>query len=151
MGLIALTLSAFLVCGVMAQTCEHCQHGAKPPALHSICHVEIPTTDFTKSKAFYEALFGWKVEIDTVMNYASFETGTPPGGGFMKWDKISQEKETTNVYVLVASIEESCQKAQTLGGIVACAKTPVGDMGWFAMVVDPCGAGIGLWEEAKKQ
>jgi predicted enzyme related to lactoylglutathione lyase len=38
--------------------------------MHEICHVEIPTTDFAKSKEFYETLFGWKVEVDPVTNYA---------------------------------------------------------------------------------
>jgi predicted enzyme related to lactoylglutathione lyase len=32
--------------------------------MHGICHIEIPTTDLAKSKAFYENVFGWKVEVD---------------------------------------------------------------------------------------
>lgn len=126
------------------------QEPALPQTLHSIVHIEIPTTDFQKSKAFYEALLGWKVQIDTVMNYATWEASAPPNGGFMKWDKISQEKETTLIYVLVEDVDAACRKSESLGGKTALPKQPVGDMGWFAVIQDPCGASLALWQEAKK-
>jgi predicted enzyme related to lactoylglutathione lyase len=122
----------------------------KPAAQHPIVHIELPSTDLAKSKAFYEALFGWKVQIDTVMNYASFETGGELGGGFMKWDKITKDKEATCAYVLVDNAEEMGQKATALGGCVVVPKTAVGDMGWFVTICDPNGAAIGLWESTKK-
>ncbi len=120
------------------------------PPLGSIVHIEIPTTDFQKSKAFYEALFGWKVQIDTVMNYAMFETSAPPGGGFVKWDKINQDKEVPLFYILVSSVEDMTQKAEALGARVCMSKQEVPGMGWFAVFTDPVGAPFAIWEGMKR-
>jgi len=68
----------------------------------------------------------------------------------MKWDKICQEKECTTVYVLVENLDETYRQAESLGGKVVMPRQAVGDMGWFAVILDSCGASIGLWEEAKK-
>ena len=49
----------------------------------SICHIEFPTTDIARSKAFYESVFGWKVNLDTGFpDYALFSTPKGVGGGF---------------------------------------------------------------------
>lgn len=45
-----------------------------------IDYVELPTTDLSATKAFYEAVFGWKFE-DYGPGYASFFDGRI-GGGF---------------------------------------------------------------------
>ena len=54
-------------------------------------HVEIPVTDLKKAKEFYSKLFGWKVDLLPGMNYALFETGAKPGGGFNKVDKMKAD------------------------------------------------------------
>ena len=117
---------------------------------HPICHIEIPTTDFEKSKKFYEALLGWTVELWPQMNYAVWKPGEGVDGGFQMWKKISKDKEATLVYALVESVDEYSRKAEALGGRVVVPKQAVGDMGWFAVIADTCGATIGLWESAKK-
>jgi predicted enzyme related to lactoylglutathione lyase len=44
----------------------------------------------------------------------------------------------------------SAAQAKKLGGTIMRDKTPVADMGAFAILLDPTGAAIGIWENAKK-
>jgi predicted enzyme related to lactoylglutathione lyase len=120
--------------------------------MHQICHVEIPTTDFAKSKAFYENVFGWKVEVDPATKYAMWTPEDGPGGGFNLVEKPCTCGEAAClVYIFVASVDEKCKEVEAAGGKITKPKTAVGDMGWYALFEDPAGAAVGLWESAKKQ
>ncbi len=116
--------------------------------LHSFCHIEISTTDLERARDFYSGLFGWKVEMMPDQSYATFETGTPPAGGFRKVDRIDPGEPGSPLnYILVENIEATIEKAQELGaGPVVVEKTAVGDMGWFAIFVDPDGNSVALWQ-----
>ncbi|MCK4428654.1 MAG: VOC family protein [candidate division Zixibacteria bacterium] len=118
---------------------------------HSICHIEIPTTDMEKATKFYEGLFGWKIKMEPGSDYAFFDTGTEPGGGIMKTDKVSQPTGMgLTFYVLVDSIEDTLSKAEKLGGKLVKEKTAVGDMGWFGLFSDLDGNVIGIWKSKPK-
>jgi predicted enzyme related to lactoylglutathione lyase len=52
-------------------------------------------------------------------------------------------------YVLVDNLETSVSKAQSLGASIMKDKTEVMGMGWFAILKDPVGAMIGLWQSAR--
>ncbi len=120
--------------------------------MHEICHVEIPTTDFAKSKAFYEKVFGWKVELMPEMNYATWEAETGPGGGFnLVKEPCACEDGCCLVYVLVASVDDKAKELAAAGGKITTPKTAVGDMGWFAVCRDPGGGVVGLWESVRKE
>ena len=47
-------------------------------------HVELMTTDVAKAKAFYGALFDWKLEDIPGMDYTMINVGEGTGGGMMK-------------------------------------------------------------------
>jgi predicted enzyme related to lactoylglutathione lyase len=114
---------------------------------HSICHIEIPTTDLTKAAKFYQELFGWKIEMWQGSDYATFDTGKEPGGGIMKVDKVSPPIGMgLTFYVLVESIEDTLSQAEKLGGKLVKEKTAVGDMGWFGLFSDLDGNVIGIWK-----
>ena len=114
---------------------------------HHICHVEIPTTDFEKAKVFYSNLFGWKVNMMPDMNYAAFQTGAEPGGGFNKVDKVtSLGEEGVLIYVSVDEIQQTLAKVTELGGNIVKEKTEIPEIGWYALFVDPEGNVIGIFE-----
>ena len=118
---------------------------------HSICHIEIPTTDMEKATKFYQELFGWKIEMMQGSDYAFFDTGKEPGGGIMKVDKVSPPMGMgLTFYILVDSIEDTLSKAETLGGKLVKEKTAVGDMGWFGLFSDLDGNVIGIWKSKPK-
>ena len=52
-------------------------------------------------------------------------------------------------YVLVDDLKKAVEKANVLGGTVMKDETQVKDKGSFAIMEDPTGAMLGLWESTK--
>lgn len=113
--------------------------------MHTICHYEIPSTDFAKSKAFYEGLFGWPIQEMPEMSYMVFgEGGQGVGGGFNKVETVNNEG--IQVYIEVEDIPATLAKAKELGGQVVLEKTQISpEHGNMAFILDSCGVKIGLW------
>jgi predicted enzyme related to lactoylglutathione lyase len=119
--------------------------------MHEICHVEIPSTDFAKSKEFYEKVFGWKVELMPEMNYATWVAEAEPSGGFNHVkEPCTCGEGCCLVYILVASVDDKAKEVEATGGKITTPKTAVGDMGWYAVFQDAAGGVAALWESAKK-
>ncbi len=113
-------------------------------ATNTLCHFEIPSSDFVRSKAFYEALFGWKVEIMTESNYAAFRNDGGLSGGFNPVESIT--RDGIQIYIYVDEIEATLAKAVSLGGQILREKTEIGGgHGCYAFLADTCGAQIGVW------
>jgi predicted enzyme related to lactoylglutathione lyase len=118
-------------------------------------HVELASTDVAKSKQFYARLFDWKLE-DMPMpegTYTVIGVGDTKGGGSgggMMQHPMPGAPSMWMAYVLVDDIQASTKKAQELGATVMREVTPVQDMGWFSIIVDPTGAHLGLWQTKQK-
>jgi predicted enzyme related to lactoylglutathione lyase len=110
-------------------------------------HVELNTTDVAKAKAFYGKLFDWKME-DIPMpdfTYTILNVGEGTGGGLMK-NPMPGVPSFWLAYVLVDDINAATQKAKSLGATIVKDVTEVKDMGWLSIIMDPTGAGLGLWK-----
>jgi len=121
---------------------------------HTIVHFEIPAENLERIKKFYSDLFGWKfekfpgpTEYWNVQTVPVNEEGIPmrPGvnGGMMKKDR--PEHKPVN-YISVESVDEYSNKAVQLGGQIIVPKMEIPGMGWWALVLDPDGNQIGLFE-----
>jgi hypothetical protein len=118
---------------------------------NSFVHVELNSTDVTKSKAFYGKLFDWKMEdmdMGGGMTYTTLKPGEGVGGGMMK-QLIPGAPSSWLSYVLVDEIKAATQKAKSLGATVMKDVTEVPGMGWFSIITDPTGAHLGLWQNKK--
>jgi predicted enzyme related to lactoylglutathione lyase len=113
---------------------------------------EIPTDDLGCAKKFYSALFGWKINPIPSMsgpegnNYHHIDTGGPdasPDGGMMK--RVHPQQSITQ-YIGVPSVAKFMTKVGKLGGKVCVPKTPVPQMGYFAVCQDTEGNTFALWE-----
>ena len=113
----------------------------------NIVHVEFSTRDAKESAAFYQALFGWKMETDEQFSYTQWDPGIPPGGGF---NPVGEQASAGDVLVYVSSddIAADLAKATDLGGTVLVPKTAIGEMGWFGVFKDPTGNQVGLYTRA---
>jgi predicted enzyme related to lactoylglutathione lyase len=125
----------------------------------TIIHFEIPANNPEKLSEFYKNLFGWKVEkmsMGEMGDYYMFETraGTSQNmekaqstagtnGGMMK--KMDANQRPVN-YVSVESVDDFSKKIQDLGGKIIVPKTPIPNMGAFAIGLDPEGNQIGIFE-----
>ena len=115
--------------------------------MNSICHWEMPSTDFDRSRVFYEALFGWKTQAMPEMDYMLFEVEGGVGGGFTKVDVVTDAGVI--VYIRVEDIPAVLAKVPGLGGEILEEKTPVaaGEFGYIGIFRDSCGVRIGLWSK----
>ena len=114
-------------------------------------HVELATTNLESAKTFYGRLFDWKLQ-DMPMpegTYTMVDVGEGTGGGMMK-HPMPGAPSMWMAYVLVDDVKAATNKAKDLGATVMRDVTPVTDMGWFSIIVDPTGAHLGLWETRKK-
>jgi len=116
--------------------------------MHDICHVEIASTDVEGSMAFLGGLFGWSFE-EMGPNYRLFRPGEGPGGGIMKVEAPAGPGGVS-MYIHVAKIEETLERVPGLGGAVVRPRTAIdGGHGWYAILRDPGGSEIGVWEAPK--
>lgn len=110
-----------------------------------ITHIDIPVSDLAKAQAFYSGLFGW--EISEMPGYEGYPMWQAPnkisGGGLApRSDDFTQPRS----YVEVDSIEETVAAAVASGATVLMEKQPISETSWWAVISDPDGNAIGLYE-----
>jgi uncharacterized protein len=113
-----------------------------------VVHFEIGVADPSKSKAFYAELFEWKIQLDDD-GYGLVDTGAATGinGGLMRAPPGAPPYVT--VYVGVDDLESYLERAEALGGKTVVPRMAVGEVGAFALMTDPDGNVIGLFQEHK--
>jgi uncharacterized protein len=114
--------------------------------INTVCFFEVPTGNFESTQKFYGELFKWSFEkIPGPFRYYKIEMGSDTIKGGMT---ARQDPQHTSVnYVKVQSVQASLEKAQKLGAQVVVPTNPVPGTGWFAVILDPDGNRIGLWQE----
>ena len=115
-------------------------------------HVELATTDVDKAKSFYRSLFDWKLndmDMGGGMTYTLIEVGEGTGGGMMK-HPMPGAPSSWLAYVNVDDIAAAAATAKSLGATIFREVTEVPNAGSFAIIVDPTGAMLGLWQPLKK-
>ncbi len=111
-------------------------------------HVELTTPDPDKAKAFYRALFGWKlddVEMGPGVVYTMIDGGEGTGGGIMQ-SPAPDVPTAWLPYVRVDDIRAATDTATFHGARLCRDVTEVPNAGWFSIIQDPTGAAIGLWQ-----
>lgn len=110
-----------------------------------ITHVDIPVTDMARATAFYSSLFGWKIaEIPGFEGYPMWQAPNQISGGGLapRGEGFTQPRS----YVEVDSIDETLAAAEAAGATITLAKEQISETSWWAVLVDPDGNSIGLYE-----
>lgn len=110
-------------------------------------HLELRTPDSAAAKAFYEQLFDWGLK-DVAVGHAPFTmimTGEGPGGTIGA-APLPQGRPQWLAYVEVADAAAAAEKARRLGATVLQERTELPGIGCYAVIADPSGAPLGLWE-----
>ena len=110
-----------------------------------ITHVEIPVGDMTRASAFYSMLFGWEIsEMPGFEGYPMWQAPNGVSGGGL----IARDGEFTQpvTYVEVDAIDATIAATLAAGGSVAVEKQPITETSASAVIVDPDGNHIGLFE-----
>jgi len=118
--------------------------------MEKIIHFDISAEDVQRAKAFYETLFGWKIERFPyspdeyyLIQTEAADEGPGIGGGISK--RVEVEHGITN-YIQVEDINKSLNKAVELGGEIISPKTKIATVGYVASCKDTEGNVFGLIE-----
>lgn len=107
--------------------------------------VELSTPEADDAKRFYRELFGWQTE-------AASATATQDGAAVAAISEQPERQRSAGVpphwlsYVTVASADEVAARVDGLGGSLHAGPFEVADTARVAIVTDPTGAILGLWE-----
>ena len=110
-----------------------------------ITHIDIPVADPARATRFYGALFGWQItEVPGFEGYPMWQAPNKISGGGLapRSESFTQPRS----YVEVDSIDEALARAVEQGGTVVAEKQPISDTSWWAILQDPDGNHIGLYE-----
>jgi uncharacterized protein len=121
-----------------------------PPG--SFCWIELATVDQNAAKQFYTSLFGWSF-VDGPMGpdeiYTMFKLqGRDVGAAFTLNQAMREQGVPPNwaLYVSSASADDTVQAALDAGGRAIAGPFDVADYGRMAVLQDPTGAMVSVWE-----
>jgi predicted enzyme related to lactoylglutathione lyase len=109
-----------------------------------ISYFRVPAADPRRSAAFYESVFGWRV--DAARDDPSFEDGTGHVIGHFVAGLPAAGEAGVLPYVFVERLDETLEKVVAQGGEVVRSPYPEGDLR-VATFRDPAGNVIGVWQQ----
>jgi predicted enzyme related to lactoylglutathione lyase len=119
------------------------------------CWNELATSNVQAAKDFYGKVFGWQFSDHEVgdMNYTMIKVNNGKEfGGIWSIPKDQQKQIPPHwmAYILVENVDKSLEKARQNGANVVKPATNAGDFGRFAIITDPTGAHVALWQTVSK-
>jgi predicted enzyme related to lactoylglutathione lyase len=109
----------------------------------SFCFAELHTSDVEGAKRFYSDLFGWAAVDSAVDGYTLFQVDGKDVAGLRR---VGQAASRWIPFLAVASADAACTKALRLGAAVTAPAADTGNLARTAVLRDPAGGALGLWE-----
>ena len=111
------------------------------------CWADVMTSDSAATRAFYRELLGWDAEEpnEEFGGYFNFTKDGSRIAGAMA-NQGGGMPDLWSIYVAVEDAAATCEAVTKAGGTVMVAPMAVGTLGSMAVVVDPTGAVIGMWQ-----
>ena len=110
-----------------------------------LVHFEFMTDDDERCREFYESVFDWSVNTTGAPGYAQLSPGFGPGGGILRRPPEMPQSGLT-IYFQVDDVNATLARACAAGGHILMPRTPIPNMGAFAIFSDPDRNRIGLLE-----
>src|SRR5262245_38696760 len=114
---------------------------------------DLASPDLDASQQFYGTLFGWDFEAQDTGSpdnpYVMARQGGKDVAGMMKLSPEMQAggmPPVWSTYVTVADVDKAAELATKLGGAVVQPPMDVMDAGRMAVLVDPAGAAVCIWQ-----
>ena len=111
-----------------------------------ISHVEVPATDLNRTSDFFKKVLDWDFK-PFGNGYLLYNNHQGIMAGLRKVDKVSKGN-TTVFHVTVDKLDQVIEKAKNSGGHIKVGKTTIPAMGWYAVISDPDGNSIGLYQKS---
>jgi len=122
---------------------------------NTFCWPELMTTDSAAAKRFYEKLLGWKYTEDEVGEGQVYIMAHVHEKNVGAMYQINAEQRKQGIppnwlqYISVAKLEDTVDKAKARGARVMMGPMDVLDIGRMAVITDPQGATLALWQPIK--
>jgi predicted enzyme related to lactoylglutathione lyase len=110
--------------------------------------VELASSDAAASRDFYAKLFGWNIEVNPDPQYGGYaiaNIGDQQVGGIGPTQSPDQPT-AWSLYIGTDDASATAEKAKAAGGTIAAPAFDVGDQGRMAVLQDPSGAFISVWQ-----
>lgn len=125
---------------------------AATPGLGRIAWTDLTVDDADSLRSFYHDVVGWKSESLSMGSYDDYNMlppdGTQPVAGICHARGSNAELPPVwLIYVAVENLDDRLQTCRRLGGMVLAEPTNAGG-GRIAVIRDPSGAALALYEEA---
>jgi predicted enzyme related to lactoylglutathione lyase len=121
---------------------------------NKVVFFEIPASNFTQAKAFYEKVFDWKVELsgdEGAMAYTTpvdkDQNPVEPGGINGGFYKRKSNRDQPSFGVETGDIDKTLAAIENAGGKVMTPKHSIGEWGFMADFADPEGNVMTLWQK----
>jgi predicted enzyme related to lactoylglutathione lyase len=116
--------------------------------LGSPCWADLWTSDVAGSRAFYSEVFGWEAQEPSPEfgGYFMFTRDGVPVAGAMGDMGDMPATNTWKVYLNTDDLSKALQVATDEGAQILGPAMPIADLGIQAVLTDPSGANVGLWE-----
>ena len=112
------------------------------------CWVDLMTSDHARARDFYAQLFGWRANepSEEFGGYFMFEKdGVPVAGGMPSMPDAGADN-IWSIYLSTDDAEKAVEVATANGAQVIAPPMDIADLGKMAVIVDPTGAAIGMWQ-----
>jgi len=108
---------------------------------------DLMSTDPAATDAFYAGVFGWQIDTESVMptGYRPWNQQGQPFGGVLPWD-AALGSGSWMPYVQISELDRLVDLTEDLGGTVHVEPTEISEIGRYAVVSDPTGAPLCLFE-----
>lgn len=113
------------------------------------CWIELATNDAAAAKSFYTSVFGWTINDIPLPDGSTYSMLQVDGQSLGALYENKQSQPAWNSYVSVTSADESAQRARENGANVIAPPFDVMDVGRMAVIADPTGASLCLWQAGK--
>jgi uncharacterized protein len=112
------------------------------------CWIDLQTSDPQRARTFYCDLLGWTALAENAEfgGYWMWNRGDAPVAGGMPADAQAPVTNVWSVYLAVPDAAKSLQVAAEHGAQIVVQAMPVADLGTMGFLLDPTGAGIGVWQ-----
>lgn len=119
------------------------------------CWIDLLSSDTGRSREFYGQLAGWTADEPDPQfgGYFTFRRDGELVAGCMGRQEGMPAPSTDGwtIYLAVEDARKTLETAQAHGAQVAVPVMDVGDLGSMAVLIDPAGAAIGLWQPKQHQ
>lgn len=116
----------------------------------SLSWADLATSDPAGAQSFYGALFGWSFQANPIEGGGEYISAAKDGhavaGIFQKPPQMDDLPTCWNLYATVASADEAVDRVAAAGGQVYEPPFDVMEEGRTAVVGDPAGAALCLWQ-----